>query len=316
MEALSNYVFFCTLTYNRASLPSLVTSTGFRISYADISDLQKMLKRLRKSKAFSRPFRYLAVTERGKEKGRPHLHILFFLPKYPSDNPRVTPLQLESLLYKSVLHEWRRNYGSTRKPDYRPLLTYKAIYKRGKLFAPYDLHYIQPTTEDVSGTNVAFYCTKYMLKPSDKETRLQQALRLNLPSDEYDKVWNTVRSRFLCSRQFGLNPSPFGDPDEVIYNHLREGIKLSELDDFPKFYNVDSGKSFPLAKYYRSKGEIYSLSDALPRYFNSSEPFIDTVPKYDDKDYSQLLRSEDDLERKRLQASERGSLDDFGDSFD
>lgn len=316
MQALSSYVFFATLTYNRASLPYLETSTGFRINYADVHDLQNMFKRIRKGNKFNRPFTYLAVSERGKSKGRPHFHVLFFLPKYEDDDPKLTPYNLERRLFDVILTEWRRNYGSTRKPIYKPLLTYTTIYKHGKLYSPYDLHYVKPVIEDTSGSNVAFYVSKYMLKASEKEVRLQQALRLNLPADEYESIWPILRSKMVCSKFFGLNPSPFGDPDDSIYKHLRSGIELSKLDDFPKFYNVDSGKSFPLAKYYRTKGEIYSFADALPRYFNSDSKNIDSPSEYEDKDYAGLLKVEDDLARRRSLASERGSIDDFGDCFD
>lgn len=72
MEELENHLFFCTLTYNNESLPILSTSTGYDIRYADIADVQKMLKRLRFSNAFGRPFRYLGVSELGTERGRPH----------------------------------------------------------------------------------------------------------------------------------------------------------------------------------------------------------------------------------------------------
>lgn len=314
MESLSNYVFFCTLTYNRDSLPHVKTSTGFSLPYADISDLQNMFKRLRKYNSFSRPFKYMAVSERGSKRGRPHFHVLFFLPKYDADS-EYTPFNLEKLLYEKVLKEWRRNYGTSRKPIYKPLLTFKAVFKNGKLFSPYDLHFVHSSIDDTSSANVAFYVTKYMLKPSDKETKLQQALRLNLPEDEYFSIWNIVRSRFVCSKHFGLNLSPFGDIDDKIYNHIRFGVKLSELDDFPKFFNPDSGNSFPLSKYYRSNGELYGLLDCLPRYFNSPSSDIDSPSQYDDKDYNGLLKSFSDYEFKKNIASERGSIDDFGDSF-
>lgn len=72
IESLVNHLFFCTLTYNNESLPVVSTSTGYDIRYADVSDVQKMFKRLRYRNAFGRPFRYLAVSELGSEKGRPH----------------------------------------------------------------------------------------------------------------------------------------------------------------------------------------------------------------------------------------------------
>lgn len=72
MEELTNHLFFCTLTYNDEMLPYVGCSNGYVIRYADVGDVQKMIKRLRKSNAFGRPFRYFGVSELGSKKGRPH----------------------------------------------------------------------------------------------------------------------------------------------------------------------------------------------------------------------------------------------------
>lgn len=72
MEELVNHLFMCSLTYNNESMPVVTTSTGYDIRYADVSDVQKMFKRLRKRNAFGRPFRYFGVSELGTKKGRPH----------------------------------------------------------------------------------------------------------------------------------------------------------------------------------------------------------------------------------------------------
>lgn len=72
MEELVNHLFMCSLTYNDESMPKITTSTGYDIRYADVSDVQKMMKRLRKRNAFGRPFRYFGVSELGTKKGRPH----------------------------------------------------------------------------------------------------------------------------------------------------------------------------------------------------------------------------------------------------
>lgn len=72
MEELVNHFFFCTLTYNDEMMPCVTTSTGYVIRFADVSDVQNMFKRLRKRNAFGRPFRYFAVSELGKQRGRPH----------------------------------------------------------------------------------------------------------------------------------------------------------------------------------------------------------------------------------------------------
>lgn len=69
--SLDHYIFFCTLTYNPESLP-IYSVNGFDIPYADVSDVQKMFKRIRKSDSIGRPFKYFFVSERGKDRGRPH----------------------------------------------------------------------------------------------------------------------------------------------------------------------------------------------------------------------------------------------------
>lgn len=72
MEETKNHLFFCTLTYNDDSMPYHVCSNGYKIRFADIHDVQCMIKRLRKSGAFGRPFRYFGVSELGSRRGRPH----------------------------------------------------------------------------------------------------------------------------------------------------------------------------------------------------------------------------------------------------
>lgn len=72
MESLDNHCFYCTLTYNNYSMPYVDVTTGYRLRYADHRDIQCMMKRLRKSNAFGRPFRYFGVSELGSKRGRPH----------------------------------------------------------------------------------------------------------------------------------------------------------------------------------------------------------------------------------------------------
>lgn len=72
MEARNSFLFFSTLTYNNEFLPHYETPTGYSIPYADQWHLQTLFKRLRNYNVFGRPFRYLAVSERGGERGRPH----------------------------------------------------------------------------------------------------------------------------------------------------------------------------------------------------------------------------------------------------
>ena len=85
VEERTHHLFFCTLTYNNESLPVVTTSTGFDIRYASRRDVTLMCKRLRKSNAFGRDWKYLAVSELGTKHARPHFHLIFAVDKYPSD---------------------------------------------------------------------------------------------------------------------------------------------------------------------------------------------------------------------------------------
>lgn len=308
MESISNYVFFATLTYNNESLPSVTTSTGYDITYADWSDVQLMFKRLRSSNSFTRPFRYVCVSELGSKRGRPHFHLLLFIPKYESDD-KLTPLILEPIVRESLFKEWRRNYGSRRKPIWKPLCTYHERYIGSRIFKNFDCHYVVPSVDDDGVSSVAFYVIKYMLKRSDREIRLQQALRLNLSDDEYNDIWSLVHSRVDTSLYFGLNPDSDGNPDPKILDYLHECISRSS--DFAKFFTLSDGKSFPLAKYYKSRGYIYSFDDAM-RFKELSETCdTDNFVEYDAKSYSQLIKSVRDYEKKISDVVSRGDFDNY-----
>lgn len=253
--SLDYYIFFCTLTYDNKHLPTFTTSTGFDIPYADITDIQKMIKRIRKNNSFQREFKFFFVSERGKLKGRPHFHGLIFLKKFVNDD-KLFPAQIEPLLRSVLFREWRRNVAwtlsrkngvpipNTRKPVYEPLFQYKEKYVGGKLYKNFDLHYVTPHTTESGSDDVAFYVTKYLLKPSNKEIRLQQALRLNLSKFEYEEVWSVVKSRCLCSKAFG-------DATFEQMEHVVNGIERSQYDSTGlKFFNAD-GTSQPLASFYK-----------------------------------------------------------------
>lgn len=240
--SLDHYIFFCTLTYNNESLPHVVTSTGFSIAYADICDVQKMFKRIRKANLFTRDFKYFFVSERGK-KGRPHFHGLIFIPKYSNDD-KLLPARLEASVKSIIFDEWRRNYGSTRKPIWKPLFTYRSKYVGGKLYKNFDCHYVAPHSSEHGSDDVAFYVTKYVLKPSKKENDLQKALHLNLDEYEYNSIWPLVKSRCFFSKGFGAST-------DLERDYVRSCIDKSQDDPNGfQYINADGSKS-SLSRYYR-----------------------------------------------------------------
>lgn len=290
MEALDSHLFFTTLTYNNDFLPSIETSTGFNISYANIAHLQLLFKRLRNNNCFGRPFRYLAVSERGKENSRPHFHILWFLPRYDGET-FSDGVSLNRLLYYSILDNWCLNFGSKRSPDYKPLCTFKQKYFRGKLMSNYDTHFVVPSLTSDGISSVAFYVSKYLLKSSGKEKRLQQALHLNLPSDEYDYIWNVVKSRCVRSEHFGLNLTDYSQSLHIV-DYLRSCVRRSDRSlGYACYFVPDSSRTFPLAHYYKRFGFIYSLKDHM-NFVMDKDPFVSF-----DGTYTDYIRDCESLER-------------------
>lgn len=302
VESQFGYPFFCTLTYNNESLPVITTSSGYSIKYADVSDVSNMVKRLRNENAFGRPFRYLAVSEFGT-KGRPHFHILFFVQKYEEDNS-YTPINLESKLFSVVLNHWSRNVGSKRVPIYKPLCTYTRKVICGQLKSNYDLHFVSPSSVDGTVSDVPFYVTKYMLKPSPRARKLQQALKLNLSLEEYNDIWRLVRPRWFSSLNFGfgvygLQPKKLSRLERLSlledlpsFKYVRSSIERSLITDFPKFYNPDNGRSMPLSRYYKSFGNLYKEEDAIAFHYKNPKWREDNV-SFDDKPLSLRLLSEE-----------------------
>lgn len=304
MESLENQFFFGTLTYSNDFLPSVKTSSGYDIKFADIMDIQLMFKRINNS-GLVPGLRQVVVSEFGSSKGRPHFHILLAVPR-SSCLDYNSCLNMEHLLYNLVFENWSRNIGSKRKPKYVPLCDYHEKWISHKKYSNYDLHYVNPSLSANGVSDVAWYVLKYMMKSSPREVRLQRALRLNLPDDEYENIWSMVRPRCLKSLAFGLAPDVYGRtwyPAWSVTDYIKQCIARSPRDyGFPWYYSPDSGTHFPLAPYYKSKGYLFSASDALDFFYNKLNP--DELPAL--RSGSENIKIIDDYEKKISLADSHG----------
>lgn len=273
MESLDREFFFCTLTYDNEHLPVITTSTGYDIAFADYRHIQLLIKRMTNERFPN--LRTVAVSEFGSKKGRPHFHLLFSLPRAECPDYNSC-LSKECELYEYVFNHWAINVGSKRKPLYEPLFTYVERWKNGKLYKNFDLHYVAPSLTSGGVSDVAFYVLKYMLKASPREVRLQQALRLNLPEDEYETVWDLVKPRCVKSLGFGLSPTFDGRkiiPSPHVVDYIRNCVSSTPREfGFPWYFAPDSGIHFPLSYYYRSKPIFYNSQDALDFYYKKLNP--------------------------------------------
>lgn len=303
LEELAGYPFFISLSYNPESLAFYECSNGFNIAYAPVSDLQNMFKRLRKSNALTRRFRYFAVTELGGKNGRPHAHILLFLERLPEDSV-YTPFNLERTVWEEILKEWRRNYGSTRNPDYRPLLTFIQRMRNGKLNSTYECHYVTPSVVDGTTQDVSFYVSKYLIKDSEWKDKLKRNIYGHSESiEEANEVWSIVRPRAISSLNFGFGIYDDINPRKVSFivrreilsklpsaDIVRAGIeRSSKSEKTARFYDVQTGKPMPLARYWYKFGDIYDLDHH--KIFLSRQDRVDGL-SIDDRDMTSKLIAE------------------------
>lgn len=300
MESKKNHLFMCTLTYQDKYLPSIDVN-GHTFKYADMRDFRLMVKRIRKAGLFPRPFRYLAVSERGSKKSRPHFHIIWLLPKYSNDT-LMDCYSLQRQLWRIVLDNWQRNIGSHKKPHYVNLCEYKERFVRGEWKRNFDLQYVNPSESQDGVSNVAFYVLKYCLKSfiGSKNEKLRSALKLNCSKEKYSEVWNLIRDKYVTSRDFGLAD------DEDIQSYIKHCIQNSDKTlGYPQFFSPVDGKRFPLSPIYKKNESIFTLFDAHDFYFNyKDEPLkvLRNESKYqkDSAHFSKLVSQFEELGNKFL----------------
>ena len=286
LESKKYHSFMCTLTYNQDMVPRL-TIDGRTYMYADYHDFQNLIKQIRKYKVFgSRDFKYIACSEYGRLRHRPHFHVQFLIEKKPADN-KSHLRNLAEQFGKRILELWRRNINfvgidtktgyqkvNTRNPIYKPLCTYIV---RGKN-RTFDFHYVDPDLTESRESDCSWYVTKYITKTDNYINAVLLNLNLKVKSmlEYYDSTVSLfspslaekkladilylqrcirlIKPRIAVSKNLGY------DDD---YSHLvQKGIDYSishRLQNFV-FFDLYNGKSIPLPRYFRKK---YLTADDL-----------------------------------------------------
>ena len=257
-----NDLFFFTLTYQNKYIPSFEFE-GSRFYYVKHSDVRHMFNRIRVNKLLPFDFKYMVVTEYGGKRFRPHLHgIISVKPLHPRET-KAEKIARGMLIHDVLLSEWRRNVGSKRKPIWQPLCRYIVAPNGSRTF---DCHYVEPNASSNGPQDVAFYVTKYCLKPDPRLRKIQSLFKLNMEYSDYRYFWNLVSPHIWFSKEFG---SPY---HPAVKAHLLKGVKQSIADHniYPYWINSDSGKMFPLSPYFQQRFFTGFLKKELANEFDPS----------------------------------------------
>ena len=267
-----HYVFFQTLTLNNRNLGKF-TINGYEHHYFPIKYFQDYIKIIRKYHVLRSDFKFLAVTEYGGRKHRPHMHILYFVPKssgywstfsrYKSTSYRNYLInQKAGELFWEMLRYWRVNHGSRFHPEYDNLLDFH--HKGNK--RNYDFQYIEEKQAGSNTADVTHYVTKYCLKFDDWIVKKQQAFKLNLTDEEYAEYWPLVRPRLLISKNFGGDMSYKKLMSRSIEYSL---VNIRDNKERWFFLDIYNNKPLPLAPYLRRK--FIDTSQSLDMFYNTEQ---------------------------------------------
>lgn len=291
MESLDHHLFFCTLTYRQSQIRTM-NINGRKIKYADWSDVTNMFKRLR-NRGYQ--FSYFCVSEYGGNTHRPHFHFLMSVPK--GVNETFWDIKaLEHFWADRILGEWRRNYGSKRKPKYKALCQL-VVNHYGRTF---DFHHVDPSATANGEGDVAFYVTKYLLKSDEWLDRLKSALKLNLSPEKFEEVWKILKPKCNISKDWGSPSSP------AVIQHIRKGIDKSKKGSslFPYFINPVTGQTFPLAPYYQKR--FMTLNDKEYFYLKGDDSRLDNIVESDTWNPMTSRQKDERFSRIKKQVNARG----------
>lgn len=303
-----NDLYFFTLTYQNKYIPTIDIGDK-RYYYCDHSDFRNMFNRIRVNKLLPFSFKYMIVSEYGGKRGRPHLHGILSVPALHQRETRAEKIARGMLIHDVLLKEWRRNVAytesktgklvpNTRCPDWRPLCRYIVSPDGHRTF---DCHYVDPSGSAHGEMDVAFYVTKYCLKPNERIRKTQSYLKLNFSPDEYRKYWQLISPHVWFSKEYG---SPY---HPAVKNHVLKGAQaaVSDGSPFPFWFSSDANKTFPLALYYTER--------TLPRLYKEKvfDHKFDWKCDNQDPNYEDYLKTINRFDKVRNSIDHRDIIDFF-----
>lgn len=273
LEAEHKDVYMFTLTYNNESIRR-INIGGYEYKYADIQDVQNMIKRIRRKNLLP-PFKFVICSEYGSKKHRPHYHGLLILDRDSSKLSDTQKLSLDTQVYKIIQSSWTRNtaktlnkkgeiVANTRNPIYKACYTHRSCFTRsGEHRVNFDCHRVVPKLRggklDVM-QDVCAYVTKYIMKADKWIENVRRALKMNYSPEEYREYWTLLRPKILVSKHLAFDLT-----DEQIA-HIKSCIQESiGKYDYPVMKNPLTSGVSPLCP--QLKKRFMTVDDALSFYF-------------------------------------------------
>ena len=313
----THYVFMQTLTVSNEWL--LQVQVGDQMFPAfDVFLFQKYIKRVRKNDLLHSSFKYLACVEYGGHRHRPHMHVLYFVPKdseywkkfeqYKSSAVRSVFLKKEaSSIFWTLLREWTVNVGSTRNPDYRKLCRFVSRFGRKN----YDFHYVEPRLSDSGTSSCVRYVTKYLLKYDDYIKMVQATINSSYDLSSVCRTkWDLLKPRVFISKNFGVSID--FDSLRKVADSLQVTLdSINPREQHYFWYSPETNKKVFMSPYIATKygdqklykeihlidGELYQLKAACLRLSLEIHDKMSSFPRYDnDKDLDIYHK---DLERRQ-----------------
>lgn len=286
VESLTSYVYFVTLTYDNAHIPSLSLPNGKTVYYSDYADIQNLFKRFRRHKVLDRDFRYLVALEYGDKRHRPHAHLLLFVARLSTDD-RTTPYNIERLLFDNIKRYYAVNLGTRKNPIYQPLFTYRRRYTPQGVKTNYFVKYVDQDLPEyasvITDTLITVKTIRYLVSYVNKGSSFDDTILLYLRDINdpylYLKLSSLLRSKLRYSKGFGLG--------------FNNGLKVQQSRTFVKcsfvsaLYNADYPPTFA------------QFVDSYPNIIHDINTFLtdlDTHFKpHDNLRYALSIMQQDDL---------------------
>lgn len=330
VESMTAWSYLITLTFDDEHIPVFTFPDGNKVYYTDYSLVQLLFKRLRDSGILcGREFRYIACSEFGEKRHRPHVHINLFVAKLDGDT-ELQGEQIREILYNNIQKMWAVNTGSRGKVEYQKLFTFSRWWnqKEQRYNQNYKVDLVKPSQEafakhlfsydqaltapDLSNIKSTQYVIGYVQKPSEFDLEIEDYLqRYKDDKEAYQWLSKLLKSRVVYSKGLGcgfMNGKKYYLPrisvrcssNVIFYTDLVDNLPKS-YEEFTDLYpTLDTElKKFIASQYYRKYRKL-KWKQCLNFMTTEQYMYHCIYVKYFKKEFTNVYRSYFKREQKSM----------------